>query len=337
MLVCISLSWSFFCSSWRCVDPEDNVEESPSHMSSPIKVRCDASTDFVVKPFSFTITYVDPDIAGKRVSENNTRPFSWHWPGDDESILPRVTSIISTTILSIMNAAIAGLPDPSRRLRELLNCLEEPKGDGGMYSRNVTPILDNNNAAWWVKAAMKFSNVTLFGVVYRSQQTDGTAGAHTPMRGYRSYLPLDDIPPPPAKDMIDDIGEELDDDAEMWCPNPRLFPTTKTGFQKLERKLQNVIVRQQRYFEVIRNHTLGYFADYKKGVVADKYMAWVREHVHIVNPSAAGTSANLKCTSCRPAANSSLWGWNALAARLFKELHSGWVFSWHFGGWTDGW
>jgi len=32
------------------------------------------------------------------------------------------------------------------------------------------------------------------------------------MCGGRSYLPLDDILPPPAKDMIDDIGEELDDD-----------------------------------------------------------------------------------------------------------------------------
>jgi len=37
---------------------------------------------------SFTIAYVDADIAGKRVGENNTQLFSWHWPGDDESILP---------------------------------------------------------------------------------------------------------------------------------------------------------------------------------------------------------------------------------------------------------
>jgi hypothetical protein len=65
-------------------------------------VSCDVSKDFLVEPFSFTITYVDPDIAGKRVGENNTQRLSWHWPGDDESILLIVTSIVDTTILSIV-------------------------------------------------------------------------------------------------------------------------------------------------------------------------------------------------------------------------------------------
>jgi len=87
-------------------------------------VRCDASNDFLVDPLSFPIAYVDPDIAGKRVGENNTQLLTWHWPGDDESIQPIVTSIVDTTILSIMNAAITGLPDPSRIIRELRGCLE---------------------------------------------------------------------------------------------------------------------------------------------------------------------------------------------------------------------
>jgi len=84
--------------------------------SSPIKLRCNTLTDFLVEPFSFTIAYVDPDIGVKRVGENNTQLFSWHWPGDDESILPIVTSIVDTTILSIVNAAIASLPDSSRKI-----------------------------------------------------------------------------------------------------------------------------------------------------------------------------------------------------------------------------
>jgi len=82
-------------------------------------VRCDPSTDFLVEPFSFTIAYVDPNIAGKRVGEYNTQLFSWHWPGDDESILPIVTSFVNTSILSMVNAAIAGLPDPSQKIREI--------------------------------------------------------------------------------------------------------------------------------------------------------------------------------------------------------------------------
>jgi hypothetical protein len=134
--------------------------------------------------------------------------------------------------LSIVNAAIASLPDPSRKIREVWGCLEESNGDGGPYARNVTPIFDKNTAARWVKAAMKLSSPTLFCVVYRGQQADGTDGAQTPMRGGRSYLALDDTLPPPAEDMIDDIREELDVDGEMWRPDPRSFPTTKTGFQK---------------------------------------------------------------------------------------------------------
>jgi len=117
-------------------------------------VRSDASNNFLVEPCSFTITYVDPDIAGKRVGEYNTQLFSWHRPGDDESTLPIVTSIVDTTIYSIVNAAIAGLPDPSQTIRELWGHLEKPNGDGGPYARNVTPIFDNNTAAGWVKAVM---------------------------------------------------------------------------------------------------------------------------------------------------------------------------------------
>jgi hypothetical protein len=46
-------------------------------------------------PCSFTITYVDPEIAGKRVGENYTQLFSSHWPADDELIPPIVGSIVN--------------------------------------------------------------------------------------------------------------------------------------------------------------------------------------------------------------------------------------------------
>jgi hypothetical protein len=150
---------------------------------------------------------------------------------------------------------------PAGKSKSFGGCLEEPNGDGGPYARNVTTIFDNNTAAGWVKAAMKLSNPTLFCVVYRGQHADNTVGAQTPMLGGRSYLPLDDILPPPAEDMIDDIGEESDDDGETRRPNPRSFPTTKTGFEKFERKLQKRIIRQQRYLVAIRKHAPGLFAD----------------------------------------------------------------------------
>jgi hypothetical protein len=66
---------------------------------------------------------------------------------------------------------------------------------------------------------MKLSDPMLFCVVYCGQQADGTDGAQTSMCGGPSYLPLDDILPPPAEDMIDDIWEESDDDGETRRPN----------------------------------------------------------------------------------------------------------------------
>jgi len=65
---------------------------------------------------------MDPDIAVMMVGEYNTPLLSWHSPGDDRLILLMVTSIVNTTILSIVNAAIIDLPDPSRNIQELWGC-----------------------------------------------------------------------------------------------------------------------------------------------------------------------------------------------------------------------
>jgi hypothetical protein len=82
--------------------------------------------------------------------------------------------MFDTTLLSIVNAAIAVLPDSSRKIRELRGCLEKPNGDGGPHVYNVTPIFDNNAAAGWVKLAMKLNNPTIFCVVSCDEQADGT-------------------------------------------------------------------------------------------------------------------------------------------------------------------
>ena len=93
------------------------------------------------------------------------------------------------------------------------------------------------------KELMKLNNPTPFCIIYRRQQTNSTTGPQTPLRGDRSYLPQDDRFPPAAKDMINYIGEQLDVAAETHRPNPSRFLMTKTGFQKLPRKLQGRILR----------------------------------------------------------------------------------------------
>jgi hypothetical protein len=153
---------------------------------------------------------------------------------------------------------------------------------------------------------MKLCNATLFCIVYRGQQADGTDGAQTPMRRARNYLPLDDVLLPPAEDMINDIGEEWDDNGETQPPNRRSFQTTKTGFKKFEGKLEKRIIRQHQYLEVIQNCALGLFADYDQSIVADEDVAWLCEHDHIVNPPTADSLANRNHISSRQAANQSL-------------------------------
>jgi hypothetical protein len=201
------------------------MEETSGHRCSPIKVRHVILTSFLDDPFIFTIACFDAHNPGERVGENQIQLCSWHRPGDDESIVLNDTSIFDITILSIVHTAIAGLPHPSRKLREHWGCLEELNGDGSLYAFNLTPIFNNHTAAGLVKTAMKLSNPTLFCVVYHSQQPNSTDGTQTPMPGVRYYNPLHDILTPPAKDTMDNIVEESDDDGNMRRPNSRLFPT----------------------------------------------------------------------------------------------------------------
>jgi hypothetical protein len=193
-------------------------------------VRCDASYCVLAEPFSLTIACVDPDIARKSGCENNSQLFACHWPWDDGAILPVVIFIIDRNIVSIVHAAISGLPEGCCNIRDLCGCLEKPNGNRVLYVCNITPIFDNNTAARWIMAAMKFSNPKHCRVSYHSQQADGTDGAQMPMHGCRTDLPVVVILPLPVQDMIDPIREYSEEDGDTRPPNSRSLPTTKTGF-----------------------------------------------------------------------------------------------------------
>jgi len=116
----------------------DIEEETFCHRSLRIMVHYNASTNFNVQSFFFNIPYVGCHAAGKMVRENSTHLLSWHWPGDDKSILLIVKPIIDIRILSITNSAIAGLTDPSCKIRKLCGCCAEPEQNGGPYGHNDT-------------------------------------------------------------------------------------------------------------------------------------------------------------------------------------------------------
>jgi len=150
---------------------------------------------------------------------------------------------------------------------------------------------------------MKFHNKELFSVIYWGEQAYRTCGAQTPVHGGRSYLPVDAIFPPPVEDVIDNMGDEFNHDAEMKRPIPTSYPMTITGVQMVEMKLQRMVITKQRYLEVIRNGAFRLVADYEHIVVSCDDEAWLCEHDHIVNPPATPSVANRKCSGSLPAAD----------------------------------
>jgi hypothetical protein len=71
------------------------------------------------------------------------------------------------------------------------------------------------------------------------------------MHGGRSSLTQDNILPPPTEEIINDFRQESDDDGEIRCLNPGSFPTMKRDFQMFELTVETMIIRQQRYHNVI--------------------------------------------------------------------------------------
>jgi len=225
----------------------------------------------------------------------------------------------------------------NRYFQELWGCREEPNGDSGLYTHNVTPIFENNTAARWVKEAMKLNNPALLGIGYPGQQAEGIPGAPTHRRGRHRSHPLDNIIPPPAEDTINIIREVSDDDGERWRPNQRSFPRTKTRFQNFEWMLQGWNIRQQQYVEVIRNRALGPFADYEQSLVGDEDVAWQCTHENIVSPPVGGSLARRKCTSS-PLTCKFVVVMVECTGRTVVQRFALWVgrFS-HLGGWMDWW
>jgi len=63
---------------------------------------------------------------------------------------------------------------------------------------------------------MEVHNPMLLYVIYLAKQANSTSGAQTPLHGGHSYLPWDEIHPPPPNLIMDHIRVELDDDAVIW-------------------------------------------------------------------------------------------------------------------------
>jgi len=89
-------------------------------------------------------------------------------------------------------------------------------------------------------------------------------------------------------------------------PKSKKSPDDKTGYQTFKLYLRRRNIIQQQCLEVIRNCAVCHFANYKQHFVGDEDVAWLCQRDQIVNHTAAGSLANRKHTSSRPAVNQSL-------------------------------
>jgi len=79
----------------------------------------------------------------------------------------------------------------------------------------------------------------------RGDHVNGISGSQPPICSGYSYPPQDNNCLSLAENTINNIKKKSDIYSETWSPNKRNFRMIKTGFQKFERKLQSMIIRQQ--------------------------------------------------------------------------------------------
>ena len=150
-----------------------------------------------------------------------------------------VISIVDTTIWSIVNRALANLPDPFQIIGELWGCQEELIGYGGPHTHNVTPIFIYNTGARCGRPVMKLHIPTRYTIVYNGQQAGSTSGALMPIHAGHSYQSPDVILLPAAEDIINDIRAESND-AERWHPNWSSIWRTKSGLKMFRTEASKV-------------------------------------------------------------------------------------------------
>jgi len=115
--------------------------------------------------------------------------------------------------------------------------------------------------------------------------------------------------------------------AQIWEPSHRQKNTSKS----LNRSFKGELSDSSNTEKSSETMLLVSLPIKEPSVVTDDDVAWLHEHDRILYPPAAGSLANRKRTSSHPAANQSLWGWNALAGQLLKDLCCGWAYFWLFG------
>jgi hypothetical protein len=202
--------------------------------------------------------------------------------------------MVHTTIISMVNAAIAGLSDARWNIQQHWGCREEPTGDNSLHAVNVTPTVNIITASGYIKMPIRFQNPTHFCVGYRCLHANGPSGAQMPVYDGHSYLALDGTLDLPAEDIINMMVEDLEDNAQRCHTNQRSILSTKLGLQMYERQLQWKHIRLQQYVEVIRHCAVALFTDNMQSSDDNVNLTWLHEHDNIVNPTAAGSFANRK-------------------------------------------
>ena len=262
---------------------DDDEEEEVTPMTSHKRARLSPSEC----PQSMTVCVVDPDHALHPAPEPaNARPFHYYWPEHDQTIDETLTAATSTTFKSVMETAIAALPNPSRKVRALWGITVEPGFCQAPAMQQATWLKDTNGVVAWIDRTKNLATRYLFCVLKRAipdrDDTPGPSG--------RANLDQDALFPAPAE-MYQEIAEQSDDEAAAGCANPHNFPRTEKSFAVAIRKVKKRIIRQQRMLSLLETRARAYFSDGDERSWHQDPMevTWLRDHDWIRNPPARGS------------------------------------------------
>jgi hypothetical protein len=180
-----------------------------------------------------------------------------------------------------MTAALEVLVDPNRRIRCLYGIRSEPEGNEPAPQAWKAGLLSNDSTVQgWLNQTRFNSDRMLYCVLW---STGGRPD--TPPPGPRAYLDHEETT------QAFDIGEESDDESARERPNPRNFPRTKIGFVATIRCIRKRIIRQTRYYTIIRNKAIARFPDIDESAfeVNENEVAWLLNHNWLVEPPTAGS------------------------------------------------
>ncbi|KAF8243681.1 hypothetical protein K440DRAFT_636878 [Wilcoxina mikolae CBS 423.85] len=150
-----------------------------------------------------------------------------------------LTSVIEARILPVETTVNEAMSDLSPRIQELWGVRCEPGDDEGPGVRDVASIFNDKTTLAWLRSMINLEVQTLYCFLRRNNEVP-----NTPINVGMSFLPLAEILLQ-EKEMIDDIGEESNDELASSIPSARGLPSSLANLVARDKLIQRRLIRKK--------------------------------------------------------------------------------------------